>query len=737
MALGFFRRRQKLVLMVMVVLMVAFLVPSGIRGCFERHPQKEVIGWAGEKKITLAMQWTADADIKILSRWLGLGRRGLPGEGAFVLFQMINEGQQPELAWALLLHEARQMGIRTTEGEVDSFLAAAGLSGEAYQQLLSDLSRERLGEKDLRRAVASHLTIMGALAAGIVTVPPSLPEVRTTYRDLRERIQLGMVVLKAEDFAQAAAEPTEAEISEFFAQRNNVLPDAPTNRWEDGFGYRQPDRADVAWLFIDQERLAEAVTVPEPLMREYWLRHKDELTREVPLPTTATAPAATQPAQTQATQLAEPKTQTVPIEKYSEAKPLIREKLRPLVAEQKLAELIVQAQQLIARHADDRDPYQRAFIALTGDAETLLERKVAYLPPAAAPLETVLEQLENITGVKIAFPYGEHEKLNIDPKVVVSLDRLKGSLTLKQVLAEVRLALKLPDPFTWKTLKGLEDAIFPTEPVNLLPVRVGRTGPVELAQLGRQEPLGWASTAPGGGESLKDIVATAEVFHAPETRHTPLIEVGRDFRQAMYVTWPATGRLLWRLMDAEAEHEPTEITPAIRAQVIQDLKTNRGLAKAHDAARKMLAQLNADKDLEKLAKDAKLQFIKTDPFARKLAVPRRGIGGFNFVVVPTSVPEAGSNPEFLKQAFALAPADPDDRTNPGPADIVLLRRVHKLLLIQRIGYDPPTNEEFDKIGLYLTVPVVMAQRREAGLITWFAFDSIKDRLGFRFKFAGG
>lgn len=739
MALGFFRRRQKMVLVIMVFLMVAFLIQGGIRGLFEPKPHKEVIGRAGEKNITLAMQWTADADIKILSGWLGMGRGQRPGEGAFVIFQTINAGRQPELAWALLLHEAGQMRIRVAEQEVENFLAASGLSGERYRQLVAQLARQKLGEKDLRRAVANYLTIIEALRAGLVNVPPSMPEVRTAYRDLQERIQLGMVVFRAEDFTAAAAEPTAAQIGEWFTGRKHLLPDVPGNKTPFGFGYRQPDRADVAWLFIDQDRLTEAVKVPERLMREYWLGHKGELTKEVPIPTTATAPATTQPAETQPTQPgepAEPRTRTVPIEKYSEAKPLIRQKLRPQVAEQKLAELIVQAKRLLARHAGARDPYQEAFKALAGEAEPLLGRKVGKLALTSAPLDSIIEQLENITGVSIAFPYGEHEKLTIDRKVVVPLGELKADATLGQALEKIRLALKLPGRFTWKTLKGLEDAVFLAEPVNLLPVKVGRTGMVDFRQLARQEPLGWAGSAPGGGDPLMAVVASAEAFQGPERRRTPLIEVGRDFRQAMYVTWPATGRLLWRLMAAQAEHEPTQITPAIRRQVIRDMKMARAFENAHEAARTMQAQVETGKDLEELAKAAKREFIKTDPFPRKRPVPRRGIGGLTIVVVPTSVPQVGANPDFLKQAFALVPADPDDRTDPGPADIVPLRRARKLLLIQRIGYEPPTEDEFDKVGLYLTVPAVMAQRQQAALITWFAFDSIRDRLDFHFKRAG-
>jgi hypothetical protein len=733
MALGFFRRRQKLVLIVMVLLMVAFLIPASIRGFFDPKTHKDVIGWVGGKEVTKGTLWSAAADIRILRRWLGMGFGRRPGEAPFAMFLAINDRSRPELGWALLLHEAREMGIRVTDQQVDSFLAASGLTGQTYQQRLAELAREKFTERHLRRAVANQLIFTRALEAALVTVPPSLPEIRIAHRDLREKLDLGMVVLKAEDFTAAAAEPTGADIQEWFENWKQVMPGRSTDGNPFGFGYWQPNRADVAWLLIDQDRLAEAVKVPDRLMQQYWLRHRGELTKEVPIPTTATAPTTTQSAQP--TQPAEPKTRTVVIQKYSEAKPLIRERLRTQVAEQKMEELLKQAKQLIARYGSAREPCREALKALTGDAGRLLGRKIGPPPATPVALETLVEQLEDATGVRIVYPYGQHEKLSIDGKVKVSLGKLKEDLTLRQALEKIRLALKLPQPFTWKSLEGLDDAIFPTGPVSLLPVRAGRTGMLDFRQLGSEEPLAWAGTTPEGGLSLVDVVATAKVFQGPEPRQTPLVEVGRDFPEAMYLAWPVTGRLLWRLMAAEPEHEPKSITPAIRRQVIEDIKVSRAFEKAREAARKMLAQVQAGENLEDLAKAAKREFVKTGLIPRKrVFLPRQP--PFIVRMVTTRVPEAGSDPDFLKQAFALAPADPDDYSNPGPGTIVLLRPARKLLLIQRIGYEPPVEQEFDETTFALTLSMLRNQRLQEDLIAWLAFDRIKGRVRFTFKQAG-
>src|SRR4030042_247536 len=87
MALGFFRRRQKLVMILMVVLMVAFLIPTGIRGLFSPDPSQTPIGEVAGKKIPHYMLLEADMQIRLLRDWLGLGSGRSqylrPGKGAF------------------------------------------------------------------------------------------------------------------------------------------------------------------------------------------------------------------------------------------------------------------------------------------------------------------------------------------------------------------------------------------------------------------------------------------------------------------------------------------------------------------------------------------------------------------------------------------------------------------------------------------------------------------------------
>jgi len=723
MALGFFRRHQKWVLLTMVLLMALWGVGSGIQGLFRRSHWKRTVGYAGTEKITLGMLQLAQDDIRILTENVRLGREGgrRRGEEAFRAFMALNEGRQPALAWALLLREAEQMGVTVLEREVDDFLAASGLEGERLQQEVNLLALRGHSGRDLRRAVAHHLMVAAAFEAGQITAMPSLVEIRNTYRDLRERIKLAMVTFRAEEFlAQTTTQPAESKIRQWFQEGRTRLRDHPDNRSPFGFGYRQPARVALRWLFVDRDRVARAARVPERMMRRYWRDHKGELTHKVRVPATATAPAGTQPAT--ATAPAEPQYRNVPYDNYGQAKEHIREILTKQVAELNVMELLHRARELIRQNAASPDPYGRALAAMIHPASRLLARRVGRLPLTRASLRRLTDELERVTGVRVVFPYGQTGKLSLDPDVEVDLRNFRTDLTLGEFLEKVRVQLKLPR-IKWVRCDRLEGAIFPAEPVNLVPISTGRTSLVTFEELASDELLGSARTARTGGSSLADVVATAEPFQSPEARHTPLIEVGEDLREALYVEGRRRGRLLVRLLEAVPEHDPPDLTPAIRRQVIEDIRLAEAFEKARKAAREMLQQVRAGKDLKKLAEGQNRPYAETGFFARKQIFYGR--------LMPSYVPGVGRNPAFLAKAFKLVPPDPDHWTDPGPAEVVALPRARKVLLIRRIGYDPPTEKEFRKMGLYLTAPMIAYQRQSRSMGAWFNLENIKERVNYQ------
>ena len=282
MALGFFRRRQKMVLILMVLLMVTFLIPSLFQGLSggSRNP---AVGQANGKEVTVNMMRASEVDLDILRRSLGAGTGRRTGEGAFMAFMQLNS-KNPGLVWTLLLHEARKMKIPVRESEVDSFISESGLVGEAYRRELANLRERGYTEKDMRAAIRNYLAVTKAFESAGVNTTPSLPEFRHVFGELREQIQLAMITVPAENFTTDVPEPTEDAIAGQFNEYKDVFAGDRGDKNIFGFGYRLPDQMEIEWLFIEEEPLAGAIQPADKQLMDYWNEHKNDLRNRIAIP---------------------------------------------------------------------------------------------------------------------------------------------------------------------------------------------------------------------------------------------------------------------------------------------------------------------------------------------------------------------------------------------------------------------------------------------------------------------
>ncbi len=730
MALGFFRRRQKLVIFLMVLLMVAFLVPTGIRGCFERSGINQPIGHVGKHKLTLGMKRAADMDLRLLHDWLGLGQFQPPRPGELAFFTFLQLPQDHFLSWVLLLQEAREMGIRVNEGQVSEFLIRSGLDpdGAAYRQLLASLSASGLTDRDLRRAIADYLMVVEAFQASTVQAWPSLPELRETFRNLNERIRLAMVVFPAEDFLKQVQEPSDQQVREAFDKYRSLVPDSPANRTQFGFGYRILDEVDVSYLFVNSELLARAVEPSEEEMLRYWERNRGHMTRQVAVPAPATTSAASQPATglaaTQASQPAQPSFKEVPIESYSEARPEILEILRDRQTGPRMTDLLRHAEEVIVGFGEGEDAYAKTAAAMIGSADALLARKVARLPFETASLRQVIDYLRSATAVRIIYPFGRQGDWFLDENVQIRIEPEWRGLSLGELLAKIGAAHNYPK-LEWVTCWGFDSTIFPSAPVDLVPISSGRTGMVGLSKLAENELLGAATLTQepqAGGQTLVSIVVSASPFQGPKPQQRPMIEVGGDFSPALYVSTGARkGRLLFRLLKAVPAHTPEVMSDEVRARVVEDLKIVEAVEKAKAAAEAMKSQLARGETLEALAERQKRKVIDSGLLARH----SESFGQ----IVWTDVPEIGVNPDFIQKAFELVPPDPEPPHTGRPAGVIPLYRKRQAVLVQRTGYEPAVISEFDKGALDLS-ETLLRERQRRELTMWFAGPVIARRVGF-------
>ncbi len=729
MAFKFFRRRQKLVLVLMVLLMVAFLVPTLFQSCDRDRRRNATVGYIGDKKVTSRMTQMAAVDLNLLDRSLrmGMGRRA--GEAAFTMFIRQKDAG---LAWVLLVHEAEQMGISISDDRVDSFLLESELTGETYQRELANLRENGRTEKELRRAVKNYLKVTAAFLAADVETTPSLPELRHTAGNLYEKIQLAMVSLPAEDYATDATGPSAQAIVEQFDRYKNLAPLAWSNKTAYRFGYRIPNRLEISWLFINEGIISRGVEPDEKDMMRHWEQHQDEFTKRVPIPTTSTAPVEDLPgrADTQPSQPVEPKFREVPFKLFSQAEPAVRRHFLPGTVDIKMNEIISIARQTAQRFSESDEPYSAVVKEMIRPADTLLKQKVASLPfSTKASVESIIEELEHLANVKIVYPFGEHEKLTLDGKIEVKI-KPWDNITLGEALERIGKEAKFP-PIKWVTCAGMKDVLFASEPIDLVPVSAGRTGMVSFEEINRHKLLGLAGLKSGdraGRQSLLSIAVTAKEFQPPGAKQTPMIKSGSDYDRAMHIFGPDGGRLLWRLVEAEATHAPKSLSGDVRKEVIKDLGIVAGFKKATTLAETLKSDLEkSDGDLEKLAKDKKLDFSKTEMFSRNTMQRQTGR------IFLSSVSGVGADGEFIKQAFTLVPSDPDNPGSDQPLAVIPLRKQRKVMLVQRIGYEPLMSVIFDYWAIKRANDSLMLQRWEQTVAVWFAYNSIAKRVNFRLE----
>ena len=106
MAFGFFRRRQKMVIIIMVILMVSFLLSYQTFEMLTERNRDVEIGKASGSEIRLSDLNMARGEIEILS---------IAGMRMDPLFAGMTAQKDAELAYALLLQEARKSGIKVSD----------------------------------------------------------------------------------------------------------------------------------------------------------------------------------------------------------------------------------------------------------------------------------------------------------------------------------------------------------------------------------------------------------------------------------------------------------------------------------------------------------------------------------------------------------------------------------------------------------------------------------------------
>jgi hypothetical protein len=746
MAFGFFRRNQKMVMIIMAILMVSFLVGvQGIDRILQPKAGNEVIGTTRYGEIKQSDLGAAGNDLRILESMPMLAEPGYrqlmkqqqSATDPEMIFAVIRKSQNPPLTFSLLLQEAQGRKTEVSDQEVNIALEQLGypVEDQAYKEFVARLRSNKSGnEKQLRQAVKNWLAIYKTALSAVADIPPSDVELKITYKELAEKLSLQVASISADDLAKTSTlTSTPEQIDAQFKAFANV-PAGSNNINNPGFGYRLGNRVDIAYIYASQTVLARVLEPNESTLMEYWRSNANDMV-DVDQPAASmptSAPAADAEITTARVRLGDLK--------QAQARKVIIKLLTPAVVARKMEELfkIVEGIEHDMGPGASADPKQYETIA----SRLRISADSTMNTPLKTPIQNVsLQQALAIltkdiqdAGVNvrlICFPMGKQGKITIDPSVIVSVENKDQKATVGSALKQISAGLGLSID-NWAGCQTMEDVLFPLPPTqddyDFFPVVARQTGLLDAAEFIADPILNNCySTATGTRGAIGEFAFQAEAFY-PQAKGAHM-KIGQK-GLLMFVRGEHPGRLIWKLLDAKLPEQPREITPKISEQIVKDLKLQAAMTQALEKAQAMKAV--ADKaGLDKAAIADGIKLTDLDLTRKNF---NQQYGEFITSPAPTrlGIPYQFAQ-AFIDAAFKLAPADVEPTTQGyGKSDVIVmpLPALHKVMVIQRTGFTPAVQAEYVRIRPMLA-EMAMNLRLSTSLKYWFDPASMYPRLEYK------
>ncbi|MEX0885240.1 MAG: hypothetical protein WD009_02270 [Phycisphaeraceae bacterium] len=305
--LKFFRKYNKLILAIGgSVLMVAFLIQPAL-DMYYGTPGDRVVGRVDGEEIRMTDQYTAAMEMELLGRM-----HPIAGQMA----QGITQGDP--LLWALMVRDARRLGLRTSNMEVMQTLEVLGYADQALTQLSTQtgqtpemiqqsvrhwllldqyhgliLGRTHMAPVErLAQAVNAVNIIQQAQAMGDVMLYMegqmalaevegaqrlSEPVIRHFMYTQQSRVGGEAVLIASDRYTDEVDAPSEAELAAHFEQYRDVH----RGRSEPyGFGYMLPPRVRIEYLTVPIDaavtRIEEQQMVEEVDVLAYYNENEDD-----------------------------------------------------------------------------------------------------------------------------------------------------------------------------------------------------------------------------------------------------------------------------------------------------------------------------------------------------------------------------------------------------------------------------------------------------------------------------
>ncbi len=755
MAFAFFRRHQKGIMIIMVLLMFSFLVGyQGLSYIMSWTRGGGSGGGLGESKLygtVSSKNWhQSRVEMDSLLRYTGLGAgrtdadgRPLPPASREFATIQARCGDDAVMMYELLKREAAKNSPAVSTQEVMTYLKSIGISDARWASIRNTLlsSDKAPTESQLLAMLTNWKRVLDYYNKSKAVTPVSPETLKIHFRDLNEKINLRIVKLPIQDYVDAKAVVSDKQIKDQFEKYKAIAPvenpDRLTEENPMGFGYKVPAKVQVAYLMVDIDAVTRGTVVVPADARTYWREHKAEFTREVPIKPVAGDKAATTQADTK------PKTKTVE-KTIDEAWQEVLAQKKPLVVKQILGVYVQKIQIAVGKTAaedisGDRTVYETVVSMMTQSADEALAVVIDKKVIAAIrnqPLDKAMEKLAKAAELQaIVYPWDTNGRFKVKKDVAVPaalkadkdmplgvvLDKIT-KLVFGEIKADKAAAGK--PAIKWAMCEGIDGVVFPVGgslEMNLFPLKTGKTELLDGKTLLATPIVGTAVARRG---SLAASAFTSKPFGL-DSKYSSGMEIGKPGQMMQVMesrqSRNAIGLLLWNLVKVELSHAAGEITPGIKDRIVRDVRLQNALNGAAKKAAEELLALAKTKGLLTAAKTMKLKAETSELFTRKSEVdPRmylyqmvmsRQVDMATAMEQIFLVPQMDVLPSQIKgvqgpsmavsklrdKAFEMVPADinkPVDTSKPGPVAVVPAASARAIYVIERIGYLPAVAAEF-------------------------------------------
>ncbi len=749
MAFEFFRRRQKLVIGVMVVLMVAFLLSSALtnlRGC---GPRERDYGTAlgGDVEIDDASLAHAKRDIALLSRSpIALGsqnrlqqQRLWPHDVAFATLTRAQRSTSDDevhvgevIAYALLVAEAEHRGARASDSEIDDFLTTLGITGQNYTNFLVEARSEPMlmSEEEVRATIGRWVTVFKHFRNATPTRWPSEAEIREAFRDRYEKVQVRIAVLPAEAYIAKTDEPTDDEVRMHIQQYARSREGNYRTGGPFGFGYLSPQRLTIDYLLIRTDVLEQVVEPDEEEVSEYYRTHRQEFARREPVEVDGNDPNASRVFRTVTPSLGQAWDEVV-------------EKVRPIAARRMTERIARSVRSLTEEYGQARreasDPgsfperYPWVADRLRVSPQSLLGRKVTVTIPKM-PMREALNRLARSAGLDaIAWP----AETIADPNDEVSLTA--DGLTLGQALEGLTEQVqegRLAGRVRWQLCSEVSEVLFPVTGVNLFPVVARRETGLTAEEVREHDLFSNASLQSGpGGDSFGTVLGRLVASRARQgDQDEPL---GPQPGAPMYVTGPLgdqEGKFFWSLVEVSPPRAPEQVTEPLARQAKRELRDQA----AYELALADANEVDTPAEFSDLVQAQDLETVETGLINRFDALPRPGAMVWaRLARAGLTVPARDQQAELIRTAFELPgmwtnPAEVGKDRMSGRIAAVGLPSARAVALVQLMDFRRALKPVFDSPQVRQQLIGQLMQDRMMGIYSiWFHPRNISIRTGYK------